>query len=676
MNPTPVKVKKYSKKKPLKLERKYESENIRILAFSDWRVQELRDISKFVGTIDPVDIIVYAGDDLNRFQVDEFNYLSYLSQYTNCEYVLSVLGNDDFYGRSKKMLRSSGVHDLYNQSCSLDDFLIIGLESSTKGPAIFRHDEKDFQTHLTFQSKYLQGKKRIIVSHTPPYKILDRGIRFASTDEETHYIGSKALRNFLVKNDTELVICGHCHSHGGLSEKFQNTTVVNVSSHDSYGAHGNFALIELNSDGLVSIDWYSTKDLIGFDSLRRIHGVGPSRFSKLLKSGIKNIENLAELDNISKVSYTSGFSEQHLHKLQLQAKSVLSSKTYQIAPFNFSQENVIYFDIETDINRKRVWLIGILIDNRFTQLFAENWGQENRILYEFIEILKQHPDRILVSYSCINFDYDVSLAALERHNLDIAFFQSYPHQDLGTLLRRCFIFPNQSFALKELGTYLEYPFKYPDMGGFYVALNYMNHVEQESPLDPKIFEYNEDDVRVIPYLIDQADSLSRVVEKHFELTDSQSKIVGRSMLKVTPEYNLAALYPEIANEWDASKNVDLSPFNVTPGSSKKVWWICPLGHSYESSIYGRKSGKGCPYCSGRYPSLENNLEANNPDIAQEWHPTRNVLKPSRVTSGSGRRVWWQCSLGHEWKEPIWYRTINKYPCPYCVPRKRGRKNVT
>ncbi len=70
--------------------------------------------------------------------------------------------------------------------------------------------------------------------------------------------------------------------------------------------------------------------------------------------------------------------------------------------------------------------------------------------------------------------------------------------------------------------------------------------------------------------------------------------------------DLKTLFPEIAAEWDYQKNSDL-PDEVRPQSHKKKWWICPVGHSYESSIAHRTpamSGKiykgnipvGCPYC--------------------------------------------------------------------------------
>ena len=59
-------------------------------------------------------------------------------------------------------------------------------------------------------------------------------------------------------------------------------------------------------------------------------------------------------------------------------------------------------------------------------------------------------------------------------------------------------------------------------------------------------------------------------------------------------------YPEIAKEWDYEKNSPLTPSDVTVGSNKKMWWICPKGHSYSTIPWNRiKKGSGCTICIGK-----------------------------------------------------------------------------
>ena len=108
-----------------------------------------------------------------------------------------------------------------------------------------------------------------------------------------------------------------------------------------------------------------------------------------------------------------------------------------------------------------------------------------------------------MSYSGTGFDYRVTLKALNRLGLESSTLEEFSHVDLCTLLRRSFIFPQSSYALKELGGYLSYGFKQSDLDGLQVAQAYQRHVEYGAPLEPRFFEYNEDDVRVIQHLIER-----------------------------------------------------------------------------------------------------------------------------------------------------------------------------
>ena len=125
------------------------------------------------------------------------------------------------------------------------------------------------------------------------------------------------------------------------------------------------------------------------------------------------------------------------------------------------------------------------------------------------------------------------------------------------------------------------------------------------------------------------------------------------MGRLSEKYNLEVANPELAAEWHPTKNGDLIPRNVTPGSHRMAWWLCPKGHEWEAMIYSRNSGVGCPYCAGQAVCNDNCLETRNPDLAREWHPFRNgSLAPKDVTPMSHKKVWWQCQKNHEWKATI------------------------
>lgn len=138
------------------------------------------------------------------------------------------------------------------------------------------------------------------------------------------------------------------------------------------------------------------------------------------------------------------------------------------------------------------------------------------------------------------------------------------------------------------------------------------------------------------------------------------------------ENDLATLYPSLAKEWHPTKNGELKPENVSSGSSKKVWWLCPEGHSYLMVVNQRaKRGYGCPYCSGhRALKGVNDLATTNPELAEEWYYEKNGnLTPNDVTAGSRKKVWWRCEKGHAYEQLIIKRANRGYSCPYCSGHK-------
>ena len=130
--------------------------------------------------------------------------------------------------------------------------------------------------------------------------------------------------------------------------------------------------------------------------------------------------------------------------------------------------------------------------------------------------------------------------------------------------------------------------------------------------------------------------------------------------------DLQTINPTLAKEWDYEKNNGLTPSKVLPNSGKKVWWKCSKGHAWQTTIYDRTNGNGCPYCSGkRVLKGYNDLQTINPELAKEWNYDRNGnLKPEDVTANNGKRVWWICNKGHEWQAKIYHRN-NGSGCPVC-----------
>ena len=139
------------------------------------------------------------------------------------------------------------------------------------------------------------------------------------------------------------------------------------------------------------------------------------------------------------------------------------------------------------------------------------------------------------------------------------------------------------------------------------------------------------------------------------------------------EKSLKTDYPEIAAEWDYDKNHPYRPEAIGHGSTKKVFWICPKGHSYQARIDHRTiMHSGCPYCAGKLPIIGvNDLLTVYPDLAAEWDWEKNNTCPEDYLPHSNKTVFWKCPYcGNSYKRTISGRTLNKQGCTLCA-KERG-----
>ena len=150
--------------------------------------------------------------------------------------------------------------------------------------------------------------------------------------------------------------------------------------------------------------------------------------------------------------------------------------------------------------------------------------------------------------------------------------------------------------------------------------------------------------------------------------------------KIVMSNCLATLNPELSKEWHPTKNGDLTPYDFTENSSKKIWWKCDKGddHEWETRISHMTKGSGCPICSNHIAVLSNCLATLNPELSKEWHPTKNGdLTPFDVVEKSGRKVWWKCDKGidHEWITDPNHR-IRGRNCPFCTLTPQSKQELT
>lgn len=142
---------------------------------------------------------------------------------------------------------------------------------------------------------------------------------------------------------------------------------------------------------------------------------------------------------------------------------------------------------------------------------------------------------------------------------------------------------------------------------------------------------------------------------------------------------LATLCPEALVQWDSEKNKKdgISPYEISMRSYVKVWWKCPINpnHSWRSAPVNRISKEGklvgnCIFCINQAVCIDNCLATKFPEIAKQWHPTKNGdLTPYDVVPGCyTKKIWWICLIcNKEWEVKPQKRTRSKKPtgCPRC-----------
>lgn len=137
---------------------------------------------------------------------------------------------------------------------------------------------------------------------------------------------------------------------------------------------------------------------------------------------------------------------------------------------------------------------------------------------------------------------------------------------------------------------------------------------------------------------------------------------------------LSVAHPDIAAEWYYPKNAGWGPEDLSRGSQIRVWWQCSFcNRDYKASIANRtgKNRSACPYCASKKVCEDNSLVDFHPDIAREFHPTKNKkLKVTDLLRASQTFVWWLCSkCNHSWRIDVATRTSKQSGCPACYQAK-------
>ncbi len=136
--------------------------------------------------------------------------------------------------------------------------------------------------------------------------------------------------------------------------------------------------------------------------------------------------------------------------------------------------------------------------------------------------------------------------------------------------------------------------------------------------------------------------------------------------------------PKVKTDVNSQRDHGVTPSQVFPNTNKAYSWVCRYGHRWQASPNSRTSGRGCPYCSGNLVWVGfNDLATTHPEIAKEWHPSKNGdLSPTQISKGYNKKVWFLCpNCNNSYDSYIGNKIKGYGKCPYCSSRKTRARYV-
>jgi len=477
----------------------------KILAVSDWRSQPIEDLYTILKTVEPSpDLLLYAGDDLSRFKNADIDHLTELARLTKHQQALYVRGNDDFPPPTGPQFNKEYTTDLHTTPYAHGDFVFIGQEGSTQGPGLITYTEDEVQRHLSEQRPACEDRTPILVTHTPPFGILDIGKRLGQK-----HIGSKAVRNFINDLQPPVTVCGHCHQFGGRAETLEYGTVINIASHDGRDDPGRYALITIEvSNESIEYDFYDTRHLQG-SRLSDLVQVGRNRVDQFREMGITSPDEITE-ERRDELEALPGSSSWHVDRWIAHRQAFENDEVVILNKSAFDvlhEVSPLLLDIETDLQQDRIWLVGTYSyqNDAYRQFFDPD--DESALLQDLSQYLDHHDSEPIIYYGGNHFDEQCLRQRFEEHGITEGINHLERAHDLGITAQQELFGPFNRYKLDVVASALGFEYQDPTVDGFVVGSQYTRYLlDGEEPDWDRLKQYNRDDVIALKTVVDQIKS--------------------------------------------------------------------------------------------------------------------------------------------------------------------------
>lgn len=138
---------------------------------------------------------------------------------------------------------------------------------------------------------------------------------------------------------------------------------------------------------------------------------------------------------------------------------------------------------------------------------------------------------------------------------------------------------------------------------------------------------------------------------------------------------------KLSKEWDYDRN-NLDPSDYGLKSHRKVWWKCyRCKTSFETAVRNRITTKYCLRCPRNTTPKLVDTEAWKTRLHKEWDYEKNTVNPEDIHSGSGKQIYWKCSIcNYEFESSLKTKVSKLSRCMACnkkaaIPGKTDLKTV-
>jgi len=237
--------------------------------------------------------------------------------------------------------------------------------------------------------------------------------------------------------------------------------------------------------------------------------VGQKRKNKLIVHGYKTVGNLADA-NIQELVKIKGIGEKTAPKFVYAAKAIQAKKPIikDRKSIAFPNKKVeIFLDLEgtdpsmTDEEIIQVdYLIGILVragsKEEYIPFIANNFAQEKKMLFEFLDFMKKQKDYVIYHYyhyEKTHLDKMMTKYKVNEKTRGIVFDHMI---DIYKVATDAVAFPTYGNGLKQVASFLGFTWRHKEVDATESIVLYLDYIDDPKKNEDKlklILDYNEDD---------------------------------------------------------------------------------------------------------------------------------------------------------------------------------------